>query len=104
MGDDDIVIETTKTFLENAPDALEKIQTAYSNQDWEALAKQAHKIKPNLQYMGMERARELILEIEEQSKSENISDDLGKKIDEFTSICSEGLEELSEKVAELKAS
>lgn len=103
MGDEDIVIETTQTFLENAPEALDQIQEAYSNQELQTLYKQAHKIKPNLQYMGMEQARELILEIEEQAKSENISDDLGDKVNEFISICSRGLEELSEKIRKLQA-
>lgn len=102
MGDEDIVLDTTKTFLENAPDALEKIRQFYASHDWDNLYKQAHKIKPNLQYMGMDRARDLILEIEQQAKSQSISDDLGDKIDEFTSICSQGLEELSEKVSELE--
>lgn len=103
MGDEDIVLETTNTFLENAPEALDQIEKAYNNQEWQTLYKQAHKIKPNLQYMGMDRARKLILEIEEQAKSENISDDLGEKVTEFISICSKGLDELSEKVKELPA-
>ncbi len=52
---------------------------AYTNEEWELLYKQAHKIKPNLQYMGMDRAHNLILYIEEQAKLENVSDDLVKK-------------------------
>lgn len=103
MGDDEIVIETTKAFLESTPSALENLKECFANQEWDEVYKQAHKIKPNLQYMGMERAQELIIEIEEQARSREISEDLGDKIKEFNTICSKGLDELSEKVEELES-
>jgi len=79
MGDDDFVIETTKTF---APMHVSKYKRliAYTNEEWELLYEQAHKIKPNLQYMGMDRVHNLLLDIEEQAKLENVSDDLGEKL------------------------
>lgn len=103
MGDDEIVIETTEVFLEDTPNALDNLQEHFANQEWDKLKKQAHKIKPNTQYMGMDRARELILEIEEQAKTENISEDLGSKIKEFNSICRQALDELSAKLDKIKS-
>ena len=103
MGDDSIVIETTEAFLKDTPTALENIQKHYESEEWQQLSKQAHKIKPNLKYMGMEHAHELVLKIEEQAKSGQISDDLGEKISEFCSLCHQALDELSDKVEELKA-
>ena len=103
MGDEDIVIETTEVFLEDTPDALEKMKAYYANEQWDELGKLAHKIKPNLSYMGMERARELIIDIEEQAKGKNISDDLRDKISEFEDLCRQAFGELTAKVKKLKS-
>ncbi|WP_095606007.1 Hpt domain-containing protein [Aliifodinibius salipaludis] len=103
MGDDSIVIEATEAFLENTPATIENIQKYYKDGEWQKLYKQAHKIKPNLKYMGMERAHELILDIEEQANTGKISDDLGDKISEFCSLNKQALKELSDKIEALKA-
>lgn len=103
MGDEEIVIETIQIFLENTPDILKKMKEHFANQEWDKLYKQAHQIKPNLEYMGLKQAREIILEIEEQAKSGKPSGNLGDKIKEFDSICSQALEELSAKIEELKS-
>lgn len=102
-GDEDMMIEIIETFLEDAPRTLEKIKTHFANKEWKELHKQAHKLKPNLQYMGMAQARQLVLDIEEQAKTENIEDDLGEKIKKFDDICSQAIDELSSKVKQLKA-
>lgn len=102
MDDDSIVIETIEAFLDDTPNALENIQKYYEEKEWQQLYKQAHKIKPNLKYMGMERAHELILTIEEQANTGEISDNLGEKISEFCSLSHQALEELSEKIESLK--
>lgn len=102
MGDDSIVIETTEAFLEDAPAAIESIQKHYQREEWQELSKQAHKIKPNLKYMGMDRAHELVLTIEEQANSEQISDDLGEQVSEFCSLCRQALDELSDKIEALR--
>lgn len=103
MGDEDTVIEITEAFLDDVPHTLEKMKNHFANKEWEKLYEQAHKIKPNLQYMGMDQARELILEIEEQARTENIEDDLGQKIEKIDDLCSQAIDELSSKIKQLKA-
>lgn len=103
MGDEEIIIETTKAFLKETPNVLDNMNEHFTNQEWDELYKQAHKIKPNMEYMGMTQARELILEIEEQAKTREISDDLGDKIKKFHSLCTKALDELSEKIKELES-
>lgn len=102
MDDDSIVIETVETFLDDMPTALENIKKHYEAEDWKQLSKQAHKIKPNLKYMGMERAHELILDIEKQAKTEEIGNNLEKEVFEFISLCRQAFDELSEKIDALK--
>lgn len=103
MGDEEIIVETINIFIESIPNVLENLKKHFANQEWEKLYNQAHKVKPNLEYMGMERAHELIIEIEEQARTKNISEDLGDKIEEFDMVCSRGLDELSEKIEELES-
>lgn len=103
MGDDDIIIETAEMFMEDIPRSVEKMKAYTANEQWEELAKIAHKIKPNLSYMGMERGRELIIDIEEEANSGSISADIQDKISEFDEICSQAVKELTVKVGELKS-
>lgn len=103
MGDEEIVIETIQIFLENTPNVLKNMKEHFANQEWDKLYRQAHQIKPNLEYMGLKQAREIILEIEEQAKSGKPSDNLEDKIKEFDSICLQALDELSAKIEELKS-
>lgn len=98
MGDEEIIKDTTKAFLEDTPKSLDKLTDYYADQQWDKLYKEAHRIKPSLKYLGMSRASELIIEIEKQARSRQISDDLGSKIQEFKTICSKALDELPEKL------
>lgn len=102
MDDDSIVIETIDAFIADIPKALENLSKHHKNGEWQLLYKQAHKIKPNLKYMGMERAGDLIIDIEREAKEGEISDDLGEKITEFQVICYRALDELSQKLTALK--
>lgn len=103
MGDEEIVLETTKAFIEETPHFLENMSEYFSHQEWDKLYKQAHKMKPSMEYMGMNQARELILDIENQAKSREISENLGDQIEELKSICTKAIEELSDKVEELES-
>lgn len=102
MGDESIIIETAETFLDDTPNTLVKIEGAHQNEDWEELYKQAHKIKPNLKYMGMEKASELIIDIERQAKARNPSDNLDEMLDEFKKLIRQGFKELDKKIEQLK--
>ncbi|HKK46470.1 MAG TPA: Hpt domain-containing protein [Balneolaceae bacterium] len=103
MGDDDIIIETTQVFLDELPQNLKGLRENFANQEWEKIGKLAHKIKPNMAYMGMKRAQKLILNIEQQAKSEEIDEDFGNDISEFIQLCNQASNELNEKLEELKS-
>ena len=102
MGDDSIVIETTETFLSETPNALKEIKDHYEDRNWSELAEAAHKIKPNFKYMGMDRASELIIDIEKQSKSGDISNNMNQQIDELIQLSKQAFDELSDKIEDLK--
>lgn len=103
MGDDDIILDTAQVFIREIPKDLEQLEKHFVNQEWEKVGKIAHKIKPNMTYMGMERGRELILDIEKEAKSENISEKFSHQVTEFKQICNRAIDELADKIEEIKA-
>ena len=69
-GDDDFIISVISVFLEEVPVDLQALETAISEKDFNQIYKMAHKIKPNVDLLGMEQTRANALEIETLGKSE----------------------------------
>lgn len=103
MGDDSIIIETVEAFLDDAPGALDDIQELAENEDYEDLTDLAHKIKPNIGYMGIKEGQGLIVEIEKAAQNEDSEGTLNEKVTAFVEICNQAFEELNQKVEELKS-
>ncbi len=72
-GDNDFVISVISVFLEEVPQDLEDLEAAIENKDFENVYKLAHKIKPNVDLLGMEQSRAIALEIETLGKSSDNS-------------------------------
>ena len=68
-GDEDFVHSVITVFLEEVPIDLEALEAAIEAQDFENVYKLAHKIKPNVDLLGMEQTRATALEIETLGKS-----------------------------------
>ena len=102
MGDDALLIEMIELFLENTPESLRLMKEYERQEDWTQLAAEAHKFKPNLSYMGLERAQKLILEIEKSVKENSELDSVRGKIEEIESICTSAYSELSDRLDHLK--
>lgn len=73
-GDAEFVESVLSVFLEEVPTDLLALEGAVKAGDYEQIYKMAHKIKPNVDLLGMEQARALALEIETLGKA---SGDLG---------------------------
>ncbi|MEL6853166.1 MAG: response regulator, partial [Bacteroidota bacterium] len=72
-GDNVIIRKTIDKFLETTPGILQQMQDCSQNQDYDSLAKCAHKLKSSVAFMGIEEARKAILKIEHNAKnSENL--------------------------------
>lgn len=68
-GDEDFIISVISVFLEEVPEDLESLEQAIGKKDYENIYKLAHKIKPNVDIMGMEQTRARALEIETLGKT-----------------------------------
>ncbi|WP_036383206.1 Hpt domain-containing protein [Muricauda sp. MAR_2010_75] len=68
-GDEDFVTSVVSVFLEEVPVDLDGLEKAIAERDYENVYKLAHKIKPNVDILGMEQTRARALEIETMGKS-----------------------------------
>jgi HPt (histidine-containing phosphotransfer) domain-containing protein len=69
-GDEEFVHSVISVFLEEVPDDLQQLEIALEAKDFEQVYKLAHKIKPNVDLLGMEQTRAAALEIETLGKNE----------------------------------
>jgi len=75
-GDMDFITSVVSVFLEEVPQDLEGLEAAVSNKNYETIYQLAHKIKPNVDLLGMEQTRVAALEIETLGKKGNTSSEI----------------------------
>ncbi|MBT8178059.1 MAG: Hpt domain-containing protein [Eudoraea sp.] len=68
-GDTDFINSVIQVFLEEVPMDLENLEAAINDKNYEKVYKLAHKIKPNVDLLGMEQTRAIALEIETLGKT-----------------------------------
>lgn len=78
-GDEDFINSVISVFLEEVPQDLEQLEAAIVQRDFENVYKLAHKIKPNVDLLGMEQTRATALEIETLGKSPDNREEIEKK-------------------------
>ncbi len=70
-GDQDFIDSVVSVFLEEVPDDLAALEKALEADDYQQVYQLAHKIKPNVDLLGMEQTRAAALEMETLGKSES---------------------------------
>ena len=78
-GDQDFVTSVVSVFLEEVPADLEGLEHAIGSKDYDNIYKLAHKIKPNVDLLGMEHARATALEIETLGKTSGSMGEIEEK-------------------------
>lgn len=63
-GDNEFILSVISVFLEEVPEDLKSLESSIGASDYEQTYKLAHKIKPNVDLLGLEEARRAALEIE----------------------------------------
>ena len=69
-GDEEFINSVISVFLEEVPQDLEGLENALESGNYEQVYQLAHKIKPNVDLLGMKQTRAAALEIETLGKSE----------------------------------
>ena len=74
-GDEDFINSVISVFLEEVTQDLDGLEKALDQQDHQQVYQLAHKIKPNVDLLGMEQTRAVALQIETLGKnSANMSE------------------------------
>ncbi len=68
-GDEEFINSVISVFLEEVPQDLKGLEIALEDQNHEQVYQLAHKIKPNVDLLGMEQTRATALQIETLGKS-----------------------------------
>ncbi len=88
--------------IETVPKDVEAMQTHLDHEDWELLAKAAHKMKSNAGYMGMHLVMPLLLELEKLKQGEGQYDKIAPIVEEVEKESLLALEELKNVLNNLK--
>ena len=78
-GDEEFIQSVVMVFLEEVPEDLGGLETAVGSGDYDQIYKLSHKIKPNVDLLGMEDTRALALEMETMGKNEKNLDGIRER-------------------------
>ncbi|MTI38590.1 PAS domain-containing hybrid sensor histidine kinase/response regulator [Fulvivirga lutimaris] len=93
-GDLNFMNDMVQTFITNTPVAMNELQKASDKSDWEQVSKLAHKLKPSITFVGLEKAKSLVKKIEESAKEKTGTDQIPGKVNELSSLAQTALSEL----------
>jgi len=94
-GDDEFILSVVAVFLDEVPEDLALLETAINQKNYPSIYQLAHKIKPNVDLLGMEQTRAAALEIENLGKEGN----KGAEIDQLFPILKKDIYQV---ISELK--
>jgi len=78
-GDEDFINSVISVFLEEVPEDLAALENAIASKNFEQIGKMAHKIKPNVDLLGMEQTRANAYELEKLGKASGSLEEINMK-------------------------
>ncbi len=96
LSDDNtsFMLEIIDTFIEETPEALNKMQIFLKDEDWKSLKAIAHKMKPSVTYIGVKGMDKVIALIEEFAENEINLDKIPELVGHLQTTCDEAIKEL----------
>ncbi|MEP7168398.1 MAG: Hpt domain-containing protein [Bacteroidota bacterium] len=85
-----------KMFLQNAPSLMGAIEDNLKIEDWASLKSSAHSLKPQISYMGIKSAEELIKNIERDAGEKTNLESIPEKITALRNILEKAFPELQQ--------
>jgi PAS domain S-box-containing protein len=93
-GSDEFIQNMISIFLQQTPEAIEKMESAEKVKDWKAVRAAAHKMKPSFGFMGIKVLKDTIENLEENAANEKNLDQIAGLIAEIKSCCEKAILEL----------
>jgi len=91
-----LMINTINILKEQLPKNVKIMQDSANNQDWERMRSLAHKTKPNMLLVGAKNLKDIIQQIERNSKDRVNLDKISKMVNQVANSLPQILEELDE--------
>lgn len=99
-GNKKFMLEMVDLFIQKTPDSIKNIRHTFDEQDWLTLASAVHKIKPTYAFMGIEKAKKLIPDLEKKIKERHDPGTIQQDIADLEQITTQAITELkSERTA-----
>ena len=95
-------IEMIETFMNDIPPMINDMNESLSHKNWEEIGALAHKIKPSFTFMGINSAKQLLIDIEKDGKGKTNTEIMPDKLSELNRIMNFALEELSSQLEKIK--
>ena len=87
-----------ETFINNTPTTINEMQNWSDKADWEMVGKLAHKMKPSITFVGLEKAKPIIKDLEDSGKTNTKTDQIPKKINLLGDLCQKAFKELRQAI------
>jgi HPt (histidine-containing phosphotransfer) domain-containing protein len=94
-NDEQFISDMIDSFIKNTPEILQQLEQAINEQNWQHVGDLAHKIKPNLAFLGIDSLKETVLTIELSGKNAENTEALPKQVEHLITKVNEALEELA---------
>ena len=95
-GDSARMVKYINNFLAMAPGKIAAMQSKLEEKNWQELRGAAHKLKPQLSYMGINSIKEDIQKIEDFAAAEINLDQLPRLVAKVSSVCEGAFKELND--------
>lgn len=102
FGDKALYRELLSIFARTTPEMVSQMQQAFSNNDYDQLAKLAHKLKSNVKSVGLDRAYDCLSEVENLNPGSIDKEKIAGVLKEVYSYCAKAKEEVAAELEHTK--
>jgi len=103
-GSAEFIVDMINVFLEQTPIYFTELNQAVEKEDWKTTSEVAHKIKPTLVFMGVDKAKSAMEEIERKARQLDSVEDIKAELDKINLLCVHLYAKLEERKVELEKS
>lgn len=97
-----MLLEMLDLFISDFPDHISKIRRHTEEHNVVELGKEAHKMKPTTQYVGLTEMHGLVTKLEGFGRNEDFDESIPEIVSELEQLLSEAIPLLEEKREELR--
>jgi PAS domain S-box-containing protein len=93
-GSDSFIIQMLNIFIEQTPNAIDRMEKALKSKDWKTLRLIVHKIKPSIMFIGLNEIINEVPILEDYAAEESHLEDIPALVEKIKKVCSEAIGEL----------